>query len=198
MPQETLKRSERKRETRARLIQCAYRLFVDRGITRTRTVDIARSAGIAHGTVFVHFPTREALILAVVEEYGIRSVARLRELALKTEPSVREVLGVHVRCVQEQEGFYAHLVLERQLLPAGVRTRLIILQSAVAFYFGKAMKREMANGLVREAPIGLLFNSWLGLLHQYVCNRDLFSNNGPVLAKRGQLLIDHYMSLVSV
>lgn len=198
MPQMTLKRSEKKRETRARLIECAYRLFAAHGITTTRTVDVAESAGIAHGTVFVHFPTREALILAVIEEYGIRSAARLRDLALQAEPSVREVLEAHVRCVQEQEGFYAHFVLERQLLPSGVRTRLVILQSAVAFYFGKAVKREMANGLIREAPVGLLFNSWLGFLHHYVCNRDLFSNNGPVLAERGGSLIDHYMLLVSV
>ena len=42
----------------------------------TRVSDIARAAGVSHGTVFVHFESLEELIAEVVAEYGGRIVRR--------------------------------------------------------------------------------------------------------------------------
>jgi TetR/AcrR family transcriptional repressor of acrEF/envCD operon len=189
-------RRERKHLTRARLIAAAQRLFARRGVAGTSTAEIAAAACVAHGTVFVHFPTREDLILAVLEEVVIRVPARVRELALRTQPGLGPVLEAHVRAVSEQEALYATLVVERQHLPRTSRSRLVILQSAVAYIFRDAARREIAAGTLRDLPLGLLFNTWLGLLHHYVCNRDLFATGPGVLAERGPALIRHFLELV--
>jgi AcrR family transcriptional regulator len=191
-------RDAQKAKTRARLLAAAERLFARRGIMATSTAEVAAAARVAHGTLFVHFRGRDALILAVLEEFALRIPARLRELALGAQPSLRDVLHAHVQAIAEQEALYACFIAERQRLPRGSRARLVILQSAVAYYFRDAAQRELQAGRLRRLPLGLLFNSWLGLLHHYVCNRDLFTEGDSALAERGGALIDHFLAMVTV
>jgi AcrR family transcriptional regulator len=53
-------RSEAKRE---RILEAATRLFAERGYAAARAEDVARAAGIAKGSVFQHFGSKEALFL---------------------------------------------------------------------------------------------------------------------------------------
>ncbi|MEV7774600.1 helix-turn-helix domain-containing protein [Kitasatospora sp. NPDC086791] len=50
---------------RARLLDVATEVFTTRGVT-VPTEEIARAAGVGVGTLFRHFPTKEALLEAVV------------------------------------------------------------------------------------------------------------------------------------
>ena len=43
--------------------------------------DVARAARVSHGTVFVHFPTRDDMVAAVVEVLGYRITRKLHECA---------------------------------------------------------------------------------------------------------------------
>jgi len=52
------------RRNRARVLDAADALFADRG-TGASTDDVAKAAGVGIGTVFRHFPTKEALLEAV-------------------------------------------------------------------------------------------------------------------------------------
>jgi AcrR family transcriptional regulator len=64
------------RRNRARLLEVAEQVFADRGIGAS-TEEIARQAGVGIGTVFRHFPTKEALLEAVF----VGRLARLGERA---------------------------------------------------------------------------------------------------------------------
>ena len=57
-----------KSERRALLLRCAIRVFARRGIGAARHAEIAREAKVSVPTVFFYFPTREALVSAVLEE----------------------------------------------------------------------------------------------------------------------------------
>jgi AcrR family transcriptional regulator len=58
----------RKPESLARLKQAARKLFVERGYDATRPQDIAREAGLGHGTFYLHYPDKRACFLAFVED----------------------------------------------------------------------------------------------------------------------------------
>src|ERR1051325_7529425 len=58
----------RKPESLAKLKKSARRLFVERGYHATRPQDIAREAGLGHGTFYQHFPDKRACFLSFVEE----------------------------------------------------------------------------------------------------------------------------------
>jgi TetR/AcrR family hemagglutinin/protease transcriptional regulator len=55
-------------ERRARLLGCALRVFARRGLAGGRHAEVAREARVSVPAVFVYFPTREALVGAVLEE----------------------------------------------------------------------------------------------------------------------------------
>lgn len=57
-----------KQETRARILSAGSRLFGELGFGATSTRDLAGEAGIAAGTLFNYFPTKEALAMTLVVE----------------------------------------------------------------------------------------------------------------------------------
>ena len=42
----------------------------------------------------------------------------------------------------------------------------------------------------------LLFNTWIGLVHHYLVNRDVFATGDSVIAEQGENLVNHFMTLV--
>jgi AcrR family transcriptional regulator len=56
----------RRDATRERLLAAARALFVARGYHLTRPQDIAREAGLGHGTFYLYFPDKKACFLAFV------------------------------------------------------------------------------------------------------------------------------------
>lgn len=68
------------RRNRSRILAAAEQVFAERGPAGS-TEDIARLAGVAVGTVFRHFPTKQALLHAIMKELLARLGARAAELA---------------------------------------------------------------------------------------------------------------------
>ena len=58
----------RKPDSLSRLKQAARKLFVERGYDATRPQDIAREAGLGHGTFYLHYPDKRACFLGFVED----------------------------------------------------------------------------------------------------------------------------------
>ena len=59
---------KKKSDSLTKLKAAARKLFVERGYHATRPQDIAREAGLGHGTFYLHYPDKRACILAFVED----------------------------------------------------------------------------------------------------------------------------------
>lgn len=55
-------------DRRAQLVACAIRVFARRGLGAARHTEVAAEAAVSVPTVFFYFPTREALVDAVLDE----------------------------------------------------------------------------------------------------------------------------------
>ncbi len=170
-------------------------IFARKGFAAAKTVDVARAAEMSHGSVFVHFPTREHLIVAVIEEFGAQVMRRTHELAAAGE-GVRGVLEAHLSCLQENEDFYARLISEAAALPPEARHTLTGIQSAVSQHLFTVAQEGIAHGEIRPMQMHLLFNTWIGLLHYYLSNRDLFSPGESVIETKGDELLTHFLELI--
>ena len=188
-------RQEQKAATRDRLVNAAMALFARKGILQTTTADIARSIRMSHGVVFLHFPKRDDLVIAVIDEFGRRLAVEFRQ-ALEQDLGLRAVLQAHLRVLAESEPFYARLVTEAPLLPPKVRSTLLMLHAAVSQRLFLALERERKAGRARRLERPLLFNTWIGLVHHYLVNRDLFAAGASVIAEQGDTLVQHFMTLV--
>src|SRR5215831_8844029 len=67
-PTAELRPIRRKPESLSKLKRAARKLFVERGYHATRPQDIAREAGLGHGTFYLHYPDKRACFLAFVED----------------------------------------------------------------------------------------------------------------------------------
>jgi AcrR family transcriptional regulator len=63
-----IRAGRRKPDSLSRLKLSARKLFVERGYDATRPQDIAREAGLGHGTFYLHYPDKRACFLGFVED----------------------------------------------------------------------------------------------------------------------------------
>src|SRR5207302_7686721 len=78
------------RETRAELLSAALRVFAQRGYPQAGVDEIAAEAGYSKGALYWHFPSKEAVLEALVEE---RIDTPMRELValLESAPPDRDM-----------------------------------------------------------------------------------------------------------
>jgi AcrR family transcriptional regulator len=188
-------RALQREATRRQLVQAGLRVVADSGFVGASTAAIARATGKAHGTVFVHFPTRDALVAELVAEVGRVMSARL--MALETAaPTVAEVLQAHLTALAENEVLYARMLCEASSLPVAARAHVFALQSGVVARLQAAYERERAMGLLRKLDLTTLGTVWIGLSNHYLLNRDLFAPDGSVVARCGALIKAQFLELL--
>jgi AcrR family transcriptional regulator len=87
--------AEKKRLTRRKIVECAHKLFSDKGFEQTTTRDIAEAAGIAAGTMFNYFATKEALAMTIVDQ-ALDEAGTEFEGRLRGDETLDEALFAHV------------------------------------------------------------------------------------------------------
>src|ERR1700755_2866757 len=81
---------------RARVLETAYETFAAEGLS-VPIDEIARRAGVGAGTVYRHFPTKESLFGAVVQDRLQQMVASRRHLLASSEPG--EALSTFIKAM---------------------------------------------------------------------------------------------------
>ncbi len=72
--------------TRARILDCAMRLFAEIGYAAATNPRIAEEAQLTRGAMLYHFPTREALVDAAVRHIQAARLAALTSAATQAPP----------------------------------------------------------------------------------------------------------------
>lgn len=171
------KREEQRVQTRQRLFDAALQAYEQKGFLNTSIDDVTQGAGVSHGNFFVHYARREDLIIKAIEEIGKTMYERFLELA-GGERCLGDLLGVHLDVVREYESIYFYLVAEGPFLPEQARNAVFILQNGIGHWMRKSVE---GRGLT--IPFHSLFNLWMGNLHYYLLNRDVFSPGKSVIDK---------------
>jgi AcrR family transcriptional regulator len=121
-----------------RLLQAAGECFAESGIDAS-VDEIARRAGVGHGTVFRRFPTKEALIAAVIDT-NVRELTAVAEEG-RTEP------GGFERFVRTAAAAYAQ---NQSLLEAMDKCRHTSQIEALRAAAHKLVRKAQLRGEVRR------------------------------------------------
>jgi AcrR family transcriptional regulator len=135
---EDSRRGRKKQDTRNRLVAAADDLFDRQGYDETTTLDIAEAADVAQRTLFRHFPSKEALLYAELDD--ARFV--LRD-ALHTQPDDVPALTA-IRAAMAELGNRIVANRERRLLEA----RLAATTPAVSGYFRAVVQAGWERELI--------------------------------------------------
>jgi len=187
------KRQQQKENTRKKIVKAAYQIYSQQGFTAT-TATIAEESGVSHGTIFVHFPSVNELLIYLIQVFGDTLAVELH--ALSESNSVKELLIAYLDVLAKHEAFYIRLISERSLLPEDVQMIYANILSTVAFHFNKVIEREIDKQTVKRIPVHMVFNTWIGLLHYYLLNKDFFSPETSLLERYGSELIEVFLELI--
>src|SRR6201991_4949256 len=76
-PKTPANRAERAAERREAIIEAALDEFIARGFTATRLDDIAKRAGVAKGTIYLHFKDKESMFEELIRTAIVPLVGRM-------------------------------------------------------------------------------------------------------------------------
>lgn len=77
-------RAQQREERAALILSAAQDVFVDKGYYDASIDEIAERAGIAKGTVYLHFPSKEDLLVALVEQQISAFLVRVEQVSHET------------------------------------------------------------------------------------------------------------------
>ncbi|MBF6229942.1 TetR/AcrR family transcriptional regulator [Nocardia farcinica] len=73
---------------RAEILDAAVRVFARKGFAASRVEDVAAAAGIAKGSVYLAFDSREDLLRAIFEDFAERTAAGMRRARTAEGPAL--------------------------------------------------------------------------------------------------------------
>jgi len=152
------------RRNRERILTAAERVFARQGASAS-TEEVAAAAGVAIGTVFRHFPTKQDLLSAIVKELLARLTAEVEDLA-SADPATAlfEFFGRVVREAAEKKS------VVDLLAEGGVRVGVADPLRGLADAIGVLLTRAREAGAVRaevrlDEVLALLTATAQGALH---------------------------------
>jgi AcrR family transcriptional regulator len=131
-------RAARAAERRQAIIEAALEEFIARGFTATRLDDVARRAGVAKGTIYLHFKDKESMFEELIRTALVPLIGRLHAPP-PSGGSVRDAI----------EGFARTFIQEVASTRRGDIVRLIVAEGprfpAIAdFYYREVVSRGLA------------------------------------------------------
>lgn len=82
-------------ERRNEILDAADELFAQKGFDGTSTNDILEKVGIARGTLYYHFKSKEEILDSLIERYNVRLLSAAQEVASdKSIPIVERIIRV--------------------------------------------------------------------------------------------------------
>jgi AcrR family transcriptional regulator len=131
-------RAERAAERRAAIVEAALEEFIARGFAATRLDDVAKRAGVAKGTIYLHFKDKESMFEELIRTAIVPLVGRMHQPP-PMGGSVRDAV----------EGFAQTFIREIATTRRGDIVRLIVSEGprfpAIAdFYYREVVSRGLA------------------------------------------------------
>jgi len=77
--------------TRARLLEAAQRLFNEHGYHAVSVTEIAREAGVSHGSIHAHFDAKAGLLYAVITQNNERQIAESKAVIATPGPVLERI-----------------------------------------------------------------------------------------------------------
>lgn len=138
-----------KEDRRHALLDAAEALFLDHQDRMASVAEVAEAAGLAKGTVYLYFPSKEEMLLSLHERHVTRYFDKLMELLEATKPAgFDEVWAVTRTNLVRAPGY---LALTSRCF--GLMDRDMPTESAIAFKVRVAqVLRKAGDGLERHFP----------------------------------------------
>jgi AcrR family transcriptional regulator len=161
--------ARRKPESLAKIKRAARKLFVERGYHATRPQDIAREAGLGHGTFYLHYPDKRACFLAFVDDARAELDDYLRQRR-KSGGSLEEMIASSLHAIFEYSlthpGVLNAAMTDEAIIDAeGVSAKPLL--DRWGDDWANLLREAMGSGYIAKGyDLGIVGQAVLGAIHQ--------------------------------
>jgi AcrR family transcriptional regulator len=157
-------------ESNARIDQiadAALKLFARYGYKRSSMDDIAREAGLAKATLYLHFKGKDDVFRAMLRLLARRVEARCREVTAKPGPfgeRLAALLHAHHGQIFCGFGTGEHLPELKAVMSTVAATELAAFEEIFATYAGDLLRQAEAKGEISLKASGLTSERWIACI----------------------------------
>jgi TetR/AcrR family transcriptional regulator, fatty acid metabolism regulator protein len=168
------------------IVEAAIRVFARNGYYNSRVSDIAREAGIASGTIYLYFKTKDEILVTLFRDRMAAFVAHLRrEIAAEPDPvaKIRRLVGVHFAVLEQSPALAEVVQVELRQGHKFFRGASAHEVSAYFELIGSILEEGVAAGRFHaDLPVKVATKMLFGAMDQMATSW--------VLGKRGYRLVD--------
>jgi AcrR family transcriptional regulator len=151
-------------DKRNRILDAAQNLFLRYGVKRTALDDVVREAGIAKGTLYLYFDSKDALFAAVAEQLCAEVLRNAEEAIASPSSSTSRIVG----CLDAYIGSMHRLTAQSPHI-AELTESKEALAAAIYGAFNRKMRdllRKMLrdSGIERGDAVDMFFAAAIGTL----------------------------------
>jgi AcrR family transcriptional regulator len=167
-------------ETQTRILQAAQRLFARKGYDGTTTRDLAQAAGVAEGTIFRHFETKKAILVAVATQGWVEILTDLlTELSeMGSYKAIAQVMRKRMLRLHDNADMLRVCFMEAQFHPdlrEKIQADVIAKMTDVAEAF---FQTAMDQGIYRRMDPRIVAQVFLGMFTVAGFSRDTVMPEG--------------------
>jgi AcrR family transcriptional regulator len=157
--------------TRERILAGALDVFARKGYHRAIVDDIVRASGTSKGAVYHHFPNKEALFLALVDEFSahlagaVASAIAARHGALA---KVEGALAAALTTFADHERLARLILLEAVSLGPTYEAKRAEVHGRFAALIKHHLDEAAREGSIAPVDTGLVTLAWLGAVNEIV------------------------------
>ncbi|EHR8837124.1 TetR/AcrR family transcriptional regulator [Shigella flexneri] len=164
------------RKTRESIIKAGMEVFIEHGFADAKVSEISKKAGVAKGTVYNYFQTKESLFESVLREFIVAAPMELRSEPRKHGESVKQYLRRVLLPVIKTLESSGRAQIARLVITESVRFPVLAkaylqevhqpLIDSLKILLEAAFKEgELKNNKLALYPHILLSPNWLGIVH---------------------------------
>ncbi|MCD4796901.1 MAG: TetR/AcrR family transcriptional regulator [Candidatus Cloacimonetes bacterium] len=189
------KRQLQKQKTRQHLLRIAKSEFVKNGFLNTTTSEIADAAGIAHGTLFLHFKNKDALIVEILDR-ELEEINRSIQQMIAKAVDLEQLLLQYLNLLQEEEELFAVMARELPFYNEELRRKILFRDSIIRSHFHREIELGIKEKRYREVDVTSTVIFLFGTINYYLSLKSIFIKEGSVIKKFKTSIIKTMKSLL--
>jgi AcrR family transcriptional regulator len=114
-------------QRRREISDCAVTLFIENGFNETSMRQIAEALGLGKSTLYDYFPSKDDIIVYVVQEHLALLIQRAKAIIAEegdASDHLHQIMQMHLAFLLENRAFYLRLMFEAQRLKAESQQRI--------------------------------------------------------------------------
>lgn len=173
----------RSKERRQRLLDAALSVFSKKGYRDGAMDEIAGESGTSKGGVYFHFPSKQAIFLALLDRTAARLLDNVEEaIASENDPIAKAdaALLAVLRTFARHRGLARLFMVEALGAGREFHERVLQIHSDFARVIKRQLDEAVAEGVIEPVDTDVASRAWFGALNEIVTTWVLSKKPGSL------------------